>query len=123
MIIHNYDRDTGEYVSSEEALINPENPQEPLIPAFATEKRLPIAKEGYTRKFNGKNWFYEEIKKQEIIQPEPIVLSYKEKRRAEYPELGDVIDALLKAERGDSQELDEIIALRNEIKRKYPKDE
>ena len=122
MIIHNYDRDTGEYVSSEEALINPENPQEPLIPAFATEKR-PIAKEGYTRKFNGKNWFYEEIKKQEIIQPEPIVLSYKEKRQAEYPELGDVIDALLKAERGDSQELDEIIALRNEIKRKYPKDE
>lgn len=49
-------------------------------------------------------------------------LSYKELRKYEYPEIGEVIDALCKANEGDDKELKEIMNKRKEIKAKYPKE-
>lgn len=48
--------------------------------------------------------------------------SYAEKRKSEYPAVGDMIDALCKAKLGDETELMTLIAQRQEIKLKYPKD-
>ena len=53
-----------------------------------------------------------EIKEIHFTKPE----DYRELRRAAYPELGDVIDALLKAYDGDDAELQIIIAQRKIIK-------
>lgn len=48
--------------------------------------------------------------------------TYKEKREAEYPSIGDMIDALVKARGGDSDELEALCTLRQNIKNKYPKE-
>lgn len=48
--------------------------------------------------------------------------TYKEKRLAHYPEIGDLIDAFIKARDGDNTELRTLCALRQSIKEKYPKD-
>jgi hypothetical protein len=57
-----------------------------------------------------------------VIKKCPVVqLSYKEKRGAEYPELGAVIDAICKAMDGDDAEYKQIQAGRLAIKAKYPK--
>lgn len=42
-------------------------------------------------------------------------------RTSEYPQIGDVIDAMIKAVDGDPSELVAIKAKRAEIKAKYPK--
>ena len=55
----------------------------------------------------------------ERIIPEPT--NYKEKRVLEYPDLGDVIDALVKKEGGDSTEWDAIVTAREAVKTKHPK--
>ena len=47
--------------------------------------------------------------------------AYKELRRAEYPTVEDIADALFKKEAGDSTEWDAFAAQREEIKAKYPK--
>jgi len=46
---------------------------------------------------------------------------YREARAAEYPPLGDVIDALLKAYEGDDKSLKVIITQRALIKKAHPK--
>lgn len=46
---------------------------------------------------------------------------YRALRRAAYPELGDVIDALLKAYQGDSSELEAVIKQRDAVKQSIPK--
>ena len=43
-------------------------------------------------------------------------------RLKEYPEIGDVIDAIFKKEAGNSSEFDSLVTARNEIKSKYPKE-
>ena len=55
----------------------------------------------------------------ERIIPEPT--NHKEKRILEYPSIGDVIDALIKKEGGDSTEWDAIVAAREAVKTKHPK--
>ena len=55
----------------------------------------------------------------ERIIPEPT--NYKESRLLEYPSLGDVIDALVKKENGDSTEWDAIVIARAAVKTKHPK--
>jgi len=55
----------------------------------------------------------------ERIIPEP--KNYKESRVLEYPSLGDVIDALVKKEGGDSTEWDAIVTAREAVKTKHPK--
>ena len=47
--------------------------------------------------------------------------TYAQKRAEEYPSLGDMIDAFCKAKQGDETELNELMALRQAIKTKYPK--
>ena len=56
----------------------------------------------------------------ERIIPEPT--NHKEKRILEYPSLGDVIDALVKKEGGDSTEWDAIVIARESVKTKHPKE-
>ena len=46
---------------------------------------------------------------------------YKESRVLEYPSLGDVVDALVKKEGGDSTEWDAIVIARAAVKTKHPK--
>ena len=55
----------------------------------------------------------------ERIIPEPT--NYKESRVLEYPSLGDVIDALVKKEGGDSTEWDSLVIAREAVKIKHPK--
>ena len=55
----------------------------------------------------------------ERIIPEP--QNYKESRVLEYPSHGDVIDALVKKEGGDSTEWDAIVTAREAVKTKHPK--
>lgn len=47
---------------------------------------------------------------------------YRARRAEAYPELGDVIDALLKAYQGDAAELEAIIAKREAVKRSIGKE-
>lgn len=47
--------------------------------------------------------------------------NYKELRRAEYPQLGDMIDAICKAYDGDPDELLALMACRKAIKEKHKK--
>ena len=56
----------------------------------------------------------------ERIIPAPI--NHREKRILEYPSLGDVIDALVKKEGGDSTEWDAIVIAREAVKTKHPKE-
>ena len=55
----------------------------------------------------------------ERIIPEPT--NHKERRILEYPSIGDVIDALIKKEGGDSTEWDAIVTAREAVKTKHPK--
>ena len=55
----------------------------------------------------------------ERLIPEPT--NHKEKRILEYPSVGDVIDALVKKEGGDSTEWDAIVTARETVKTKHPK--
>jgi len=52
----------------------------------------------------------------------PTPTHYRDKRSLEYPALGDVIDALIKKEGGDSTEWDAIVVARAATKTKYPKE-
>ena len=51
----------------------------------------------------------------------PAPTNHREKRILEYPSLGDVIDALVKKEGGDSTEWDAIVTAREAVKTKHPK--
>ena len=57
---------------------------------------------------------------QERLIPEPT--NYRDRRILEYPTIGDVIDALVKKEDGDSTEWDAIVTARAAVKTKYPKE-
>lgn len=48
--------------------------------------------------------------------------TYTQKRLAEYPSVGDMIDAFCKAKAGDETELNALMLRRQEIKQKYPKE-
>lgn len=72
MNVYLYDEITKEYISTEEALLDPletEMAGKPvyLLPANATFVEPPVDKEGFKRKWNGIAWEYEEIPK----PPEP----------------------------------------------------
>ena len=47
--------------------------------------------------------------------------TYDEKRRFEYPSVGDMLDALVKKEGGDATEWDALVTQREAVKVKYPK--
>ena len=54
------------------------------------------------------------------IIPEPS--NYREKRMLEYPSVGDMVDALVKKEGGDSTEWDGLVIARAAVKTKHSKD-
>jgi len=54
------------------------------------------------------------------IIPEPS--NHREKRMLEYPSLGDMVDALVKKEGGDSTEWDALLVTRAAVKTKHPKE-
>ena len=63
-----------------------------------------------------------EATQEEIIELLRDKRTYTQKRLAEYPSVGDMIDAFCKAETGDRSELETLIKKRQEIKNKYPKE-
>ena len=65
-----------------------------------------------------RTWTFEEI-----IVPIP-VLSYQQKRREEYPSMGDQLDAIYKKlSLGESADYDAIAVKIDNVKKKYPKPE
>lgn len=62
--VYKYHPNTGEYVGNDEADPSPLEKEVFLIPANATEVAPPEPKEGKFRKFNGKEWVYEDIPKE-----------------------------------------------------------
>lgn len=56
-----------------------------------------------------------------LIQTVDNAAAYKQKRAAEYPAVGDMIDAMAKALEGDASEFSILQAKRTAIKIKYPK--
>ncbi|MCK5546855.1 MAG: hypothetical protein KAI27_05740 [Rhodospirillaceae bacterium] len=66
------------------------------------------------------NWEYVPTPIPEPI-PEPAPPTYKQLREAEYPAMGDMIDAMAKALEGDASEFDQLQVTRTAIKSKYPK--
>jgi len=56
-----------------------------------------------------------------VSAPTDPTLTYKENRQREYPQVGDVIDALFKKEAGDSSEWNALVTSRANTKTKYPK--
>jgi hypothetical protein len=66
MIIYNYDPVTFEFTTEGEALRNPVNPDQPIIPACATEWKPPKHKDGYTLVWIGNRWDYQEDHRGEV---------------------------------------------------------
>tara|TARA_Y100000310_G_scaffold341575_2_gene441163 strand:+ start:1271 stop:1450 length:180 start_codon:yes stop_codon:yes gene_type:complete len=48
--------------------------------------------------------------------------NYRDARRIEYPQVGDVVDAIIKHLDGDSTDLDAVKAKRAAVKTKHPKE-
>lgn len=66
------------------------------------------------------NWVFK-TKPQPKPAPEPTPPTYKQLRQAEYPPMGDMIDAMAKALEGDGAEFSALQVTRTAIKAKYPK--
>ena len=52
----------------------------------------------------------------------PTPANYRDHRFLEYPSLGDMVDALVKKEGGDSTEWDALVVKRAAVKTKWPSD-
>lgn len=87
-----------------------------LIPAGAIEADVPTVPEGKRAKWNG-SWVIEDIPQQEP-EPEPVELTYAQKRLIEYPPMADYIDGVVK---GDQAQIDAYIAACQAVKAKHPK--
>jgi hypothetical protein len=87
------------------------------IPAGATETKPPsFNAETQTCQFIGDKWVVADIPVPEVEpEPEPYVLTYADKRQAEYPSVQECVHAIL------DDQLDALQAKRAEIKTKFPK--
>ena len=56
-----------------------------------------------------------------VSAPVETAATYDQNREREYPQIGDVIDALFKKEAGDSSEWNALVTSRANTKTKYPK--
>ena len=93
-----------------------ESPLEPgvfLIPGGCVDAPTPTISEGQRAKWNG-SWVVEDIP-----EPEPVELTYAEKRAVEYPSIGDHLDALWKG----GEAAAEMLARVQAVKSKHPKPE
>lgn len=117
MKIYNYHPETFEYLGEGLADPNPLEPGNWLIPASSVTFPPPDHIEGKLRYFENGSWVYKDP------PPEPekyeLKLTYKDKRRFEYPEFGEYLDAVVK---GDQAAIDKYIADCLAVKAKYPKE-
>lgn len=96
-----------------------ESPLEPgvfLMPAMTVEASVPVVPEGHRAKWNGSGFSFEVISQPEP-EPEPVEPTYAQKRAAEYPSMGDQLDALFHAGAFPADMAAKIQA----VKDKYPK--
>jgi hypothetical protein len=100
-----------------------ESPLEPdvfLLPGGCIEAAEPTVSEGQRAKWNGA-WVFEDISQLPLVQePEAAVLTYAQKRAAEYPPMADYLDAVVK---GDQAQIDAYITDCLAVKAKYPKEQ
>lgn len=132
MLVYLYDSETLEYTETRPAQIDPLESQKVghtvyLIPAYSTTIEPLEPKEGYLVKWNGENWYYEEI----LVppEPEPEPEPTMEQRRAwAYRDEVDPITAHIQRLRDENPvpegEIAELITEREakvqEIKARYP---
>jgi hypothetical protein len=103
-----------------------ESPLEPgvyLLPAGAVDAPAPVIPEGHKAKWTG-DWVFEptpepEPESESEPEPEPVVLTYAEKRAAEYPPVSEYLDGVVK---GDQAQIDAYVAACLAVKAKYPKE-
>lgn len=97
-----------------------ESPLEPGVfhlPAGAIDEEVPEVPEGKRAKWTGR-WVFEDIPQHDVVEePEPVELTYAQKRAAEYPSIGDQLDALFHAGVFPAEMAAQIQA----VKDKYPK--
>ena len=100
-----------------------ESPLEPgvlLIPGGCVEATTPTVLEGQRAKWEGA-WVFEDIPQPTSVQePEAVVLTYAQKRAAEYPPMADYLDAIVK---GDQAQIDAYVTACLAVKAKYPKEQ
>ena len=91
-----------------------------LIPGGCIEATAPTVPEGQRAKWEGA-WVFEDIPQPEPMpEPEPVVLTYAQKRAAEYPPMADYLDAVVK---GDQAQIDAYVSACLAVKAKYPKEQ
>jgi hypothetical protein len=89
-----------------------------LLPAGCVDAPVPNIPEGKMAKWEGE-WVYEDIPEPETIEePEPIELTYAEKRAIEYPSINEYLDGIVK---GNQAQINKYIADCLAVKQKYPK--
>ena len=121
MKIYNYTFDTGLYIGESLADESPLEPGKFLIPAHATTIAPPNAQDGKTINFENGAWVINDIPVIESEpEPEPVVLTYAQKRVMEYPPMANYLDGVVK---GDQEQIDKYITDCLAVKAKYPKPE
>jgi hypothetical protein len=99
------------------------SPLEPgvlLIPGGCIEAVAPSVPEGQRAKWEGA-WVFEDIPQPPPVQePEPVVLTYAQKRAVEYPPMADYLDAVVK---GDQAQINAYVSACLAVKAKYPKEQ
>ena len=89
-----------------------------ILPANSTFESVIEAKDGFIRKFDGVNWYYEELPVEIEEVEEPYEPTYADLRRAEYPAIGEQLDMIYWDKVNNTNLWVEKIT---EIKEKYPK--
>lgn len=102
----------GYYVGTTFADESPLEPGVYHLPANSIDTLIPEIPNGKVAKWEN-GWIYEDKP-----EPEPIELTYSEKRALEYPPMADYLDGIVK---GDQAQIDKYIADCLAIKEKYPK--
>lgn len=114
--VYMFDETTGELLGAVEAYESPLEKGIFLEPNFSTSIKPPVLAAGEVAKFNGKAWL--------VIPPTPpvpevvIPLTYQQLRAAEYPNITDYLDAVVRSDLVQKQAyIDACLA----VKAKYPK--
>lgn len=100
-----------------------ESPKEPgvfHIPGGCIDYFEPELQPNERARWNDGSWVIEDkpVQQQEV-EPVERVLTYAEKRAAEYPPISEFLDGMVK---GDQAQMDRYIAKCLEVKNKYPKE-
>lgn len=117
MNIYHYDPETKEYLGVSEADRSPLEPGVWLIPAHATKVKPLDIIDDKMLVFKEDKWVYEDIPEVIVEEVEDHMLPYQRNRWAEYPSIGDQLDALYKAN-VFPEDMHNMI---KNVKEKYPK--